>query len=82
VRTAADGLAAVFDAGPARAAGCERLGPAPAPLARLRGRYRYQLLVKGPADPVHDAARELARALATLPEGVQGTVDALPMSML
>ena len=82
VRAAADGLAAVFDASPAPAAVCERLGPAPAPLARLRGRYRYQLLVKGPAVPVHDAARELARSLATLPEGVQGSVDALPMSML
>ncbi len=26
----------------------EVLGPAPAPLARLRGRYRYRLLLKGP----------------------------------
>jgi len=29
------------------AARCEVLGPVPAPLRRLRGRYRYQLLVKG-----------------------------------
>jgi primosomal protein N' (replication factor Y) (superfamily II helicase) len=82
VLRAAAALATRFDASGAREAGCERLGPAPAPLARLRGRHRHQLLIKGPAAPVQRAARELADALSRLPDGVQGSVDALPVSML
>jgi primosomal protein N' (replication factor Y) len=82
VRRGADALAEAFDRVGADAAGCERLGPAPAPLSRLRGRYRYQLLLKGPAEPVLRAARHLTEALAVLPDGVQGSVDALPVSML
>jgi primosomal protein N' (replication factor Y) len=63
--------------------GVEVLGPAPAPLARLRGRHRIQLLLKGPdAKAVHDAAAKLARATAQLPEAVQASVDARPASML
>ncbi|MDH5566225.1 MAG: primosomal protein N' [Myxococcales bacterium] len=75
-------LADAFDRSEARAEGCERLGPAPAPLARLRGRHRHQLLVKGPLEAVRRATRRLADALPTLPEGVQGSVDAFPLSML
>jgi primosomal protein N' (replication factor Y) len=82
VRRGAETLARAFDAADFGARGCERLGPAPAPLARLRGRYRYQLLVKGPAERVRSAAPALAEAVAALPEGVQGCMDALPLSML
>jgi len=82
VHRGADALANAFDRAADDLADCERLGPAPAPLARLRGRYRYQLLIKGPAAAVHRAARLLIEALPTLPEGVQGSVDALPVSML
>jgi primosomal protein N' (replication factor Y) len=61
----------------------EILGPAPAPLARLRGRYRYQLLVKGPAGlQLHGAAEILAKATAGLPSPLQACVDVDPMSML
>jgi primosomal protein N' (replication factor Y) len=65
--------------------GCELevLGPAPAPLARLRGRYRYQLLVKGPAGSrLHGAAETLAKATAGLPAPLQASVDVDPLSML
>jgi primosomal protein N' (replication factor Y) len=61
----------------------EVLGPAPAPLARLRGRYRYQLLVKGPAGPrLHGAAEALAKATAGLASPLQASVDVDPMGML
>jgi primosomal protein N' (replication factor Y) len=61
----------------------EILGPAPAPLARLRGRYRYQLLVKGPAgSQLHSAAETLAKATAGLPSPLQASVDVDPVSML
>jgi primosomal protein N' (replication factor Y) len=61
----------------------EVLGPAPAPLARLRGRYRYQLLVKGPAGPLlRGAAETLVKATAGLASPLQASVDVNPMSML
>ena len=80
VREAAARLAAA-----ARAAGqpVEVLGPAPSPLARLRDRWRYQVLVKGP-DPA--AVRETARAIATvagrLSDPLQALVDLRPQNML
>jgi len=77
---AADRLA---DAVRAEPAGIELLGPAPSPLARLRGRYRYQLLVKSAsAAPLRRAAEALVAAAATLPSGVTATVDSNPMNML
>jgi primosomal protein N' (replication factor Y) len=61
----------------------EVLGPAPAPLARLRGRYRYQLLVKGPPGPrLRGAAETLVKATAGLASPLQANVDVNPMSML
>jgi primosomal protein N' (replication factor Y) len=61
----------------------EVLGPAPAPLARLRGRYRYQLLVKGSPGPLlRGAAETLAKATAELASPLQANVDVNPMSML
>jgi primosomal protein N' (replication factor Y) len=67
----------------ARAApGSVRLGPAPAPLSKLRGRYRYQLLVKGDAPSVRAAGRALVAAAETLEAGVQASVDADPIHML
>jgi len=61
----------------------EVLGPAPAPLARLRGRYRYQLLVKGPPGPLlRGAAETLVKATAGFVSPLQANVDVNPMSML
>ena len=61
----------------------EVLGPAPAPLSRLRGRYRYQLLVKGPQGPLlRGAAETLVKATAGLSSPLQGNVDVNPLSML
>jgi primosomal protein N' (replication factor Y) len=67
----------------APAPGVELLGPAPAPLARLRGRHRVQLLLKSASpDALRAAARRVRDAAAQLPEGVQAHVDLRPVNML
>jgi primosomal protein N' (replication factor Y) (superfamily II helicase) len=61
----------------------ELLGPAPAPVARVRGRYRFRLMLRS-ADRAHlrsvllktDAAR------GQLPRGVRSTVDVDPVQLL
>lgn len=60
----------------------EVLGPSPAPLARLRGRYRWQVLVKEP-DGMR-ARRALAEALRTLAvsRALKIAVDADPVDLL
>jgi primosomal protein N' (replication factor Y) len=52
-------------------------GPAPAPLARLRGRYRWQLLAKGPEpESVHRWVRDAVERLAPSDQrGVEVDVD-------
>jgi len=61
----------------------ELLGPAPCPLARLRGRYRFQLLVKtADVERWRSTARQLVAACESLPSGVSGSVDSNPMNML
>lgn len=58
------------------------LGPAPAPLAQLRGKHRMRLLVKG--ETREDVRRAAARALEPLPgaPGVEVQVDVDPLDML
>jgi primosomal protein N' (replication factor Y) len=64
-------------------AGCELLGPAPAPIARLRGRHRFQLLVKGSnRSAVWRMARRLATASEKLPAAIRVRVDVNPVDML
>jgi primosomal protein N' (replication factor Y) len=57
------------------------LGPAPAPIERIKQRYRWQVLVKSRERP------ELRAALATLSSyrassGVRVSIDVDPVSML
>jgi primosomal protein N' (replication factor Y) len=69
--------------GPGADGGLERLGPAPAPLARLRGLHRVQLLVKGADEaPLRRAAQVLQAAAAGLQGGVQASLDWNPVNML
>ncbi|MFM1902258.1 MAG: hypothetical protein RLZZ440_158, partial [Planctomycetota bacterium] len=67
----------------APAAGIIRvLGPAPAPIPRLRERFRWHLQVHGPDGP---ALRELVRqAIAGLktPDGIAWIIDVDPVEML
>ncbi|MCG8590631.1 MAG: primosomal protein N' [Proteobacteria bacterium] len=80
-RRAADALAA--EARPAAGDAVELLGPAPAPLARLRRRHRVQLLVKGSErDAVHRVARVLAEAARRLSGDVRAAVDVNPQNLL
>jgi len=53
------------------------LGPAPAPLEKVRGRFRYHLLVKAPD---RDRLRRLARRMAALDPGLRATLD--PQAMM
>ncbi|MDF1854011.1 primosomal protein N' [Pseudooceanicola sp.] len=65
-----------------RAIGAQVFGPAPAPIARVRGRHRVRLLVKAPKGaPIQEA---IARWLGplTLPKDVRLSVDIDPQSFL
>jgi primosomal protein N' (replication factor Y) len=58
------------------------LGPAPAPIAKLRGRYRFQLQVQSRhGDRLRAAAAEVAAEIKT-PAEVQWIVDVDPLDML
>jgi primosomal protein N' (replication factor Y) len=59
------------------------LGPAPAPLARLRGRYRFQVLLKSSRHAaLTQAVRHLRQAMPRPPAGVRVSVDIDPVDML
>jgi primosomal protein N' (replication factor Y) len=57
------------------------LGPAPAPLMKLEGRYRYQLLIKhAPEESAAQLVLEALREAPGLPRGIRLDVD--PMHLL
>ncbi|HEX6989463.1 MAG TPA: primosomal protein N', partial [Bacillota bacterium] len=65
------------------APGTEVLGPAPAPIPRLRGRVRWHVLLKGPdAAALQAAVRSRAEAVERAAAGVRVVVDVEPQSML
>jgi primosomal protein N' (replication factor Y) len=69
-------------AAPLAAAGVRLLGPAPAPIARIRGNWRVRLLTIGPrAAPLQGALRDWIAA-APPPSGVRLTVDVDPYTFL
>jgi primosomal protein N' (replication factor Y) (superfamily II helicase) len=66
-----------------QAAGVELLGPAPCPLARLRGRHRRQLLLKAEArPPLRRLLAYLPPLQKALPATVSLAVDVDPVDML
>ncbi len=66
--------------GPIRAAGGTVYGPAPAPIARVRGRHRVRLLVKAPkAAPIQAAVSSWLEGLK-LPNNLRISVDIDPQS--
>jgi primosomal protein N' (replication factor Y) len=57
-------------------------GPAPAPISRLRGEWRYHLLLKGTElDGLRSAVRSLL-AKAVIPDDVKLAIDVEPLSLL
>jgi primosomal protein N' (replication factor Y) len=80
---AGDSLARVARAEIPEGAQLEVLGPAPAPIARLRGRYRFMLLFKGRDEALLRHVTEKTLALARrLPREVHFALDASPVNML
>jgi primosomal protein N' (replication factor Y) len=83
-------VAEVFDFGsllaqrsePLRRIGAEVWGPAPAPIARVRGRHRVRLLVKAEKGAPLQAALAEWLAGVKLPKGVRLAVDIDPQSFL
>jgi primosomal protein N' (replication factor Y) len=60
----------------------EILGPSPAPIARLRDRHRYMLLVKTRDAALHRAAgRALARAIERVAPPLRAALDANPVNL-
>lgn len=69
--------------GAAHGAGVEVLGPAEAPIAKLRNRYRQQILLKHrEAGAVWRVAERVADAAHQLPRGVRATLDVNPVDMM
>lgn len=67
-------------AAPLDAIGAELFGPAPAPIARIRGRHRVRLLVKAAKSaPLQAALRAWAEAVP-VPSAVRVTIDIDPQS--
>ena len=59
----------------------EVLGPAPAPIARLRGKHSFQLLLRARDHrPLHGLCRALGEA--PLPAGVELAVDVDPVALV
>jgi primosomal protein N' (replication factor Y) (superfamily II helicase) len=68
--------------GPLTAVGAQVFGPAPAPIARVRGRHRVRLLVKADkAAPLQPAIAEWL-AQVRLPPSLRLAVDIDPQSFL
>ena len=61
---------------------CRLLGPAPCPIAKLRGRYRYHVLLMGAElDLMRQVTRSVTSGIKT-PDGVQWIVDVDPLDLL
>ena len=68
------------DAAPLRALGADVWGPAPAPIARVRGRHRVRLLVRAPKGVTLQPALRAWIAAVPIPGSVRVTVDVDPQS--
>jgi primosomal protein N' (replication factor Y) len=66
--------------GPLRAVGAQVFGPAPAPIARIRGRHRVRLLVKAPKGAALQGAVAAWVAQVRLPPQARLSVDIDPQS--
>ncbi|MGH7658492.1 MAG: primosomal protein N', partial [Gemmatimonadales bacterium] len=58
------------------------LGPAPCPLARIKNRWRWHVLLKGPAEEIGRIVRYAASRITKGGRGVRVVLDRDPVSML
>ena len=67
-----------------RTAGIEVLGPAPAPMVKLKGKFRWRCLIKGrEVKKLQALTREILKKWDELPkEGVRLEVDVDPQNLL
>ena len=70
----------VRNAGPLRQLGAEVFGPAPAPVARVRGRHRVRLLVKAPKGAAIQPALAAWRNSVKLPNNMRISIDIDPQT--
>jgi primosomal protein N' (replication factor Y) len=83
VESAARAVAQIARSVPlAASGGLELLGPAPAPIARVRDRFRWQLLLLGEHDALLDAGRGLAAQTRGRYRGVDVRLVPAPLQML
>ena len=84
VRGVAGQLAALARSSPdALARRVDVLGPSPAPLARLRGRFRFRVMLRArERGPLRAVIAELAPAIGKLDRRVRALIDVDPVSML
>ncbi len=66
--------------GPLRAVGAQVYGPAPAPIARVRGRHRVRLLVKAPKGVALQPALAKWTGGLKIPNGIRLSIDIDPQS--
>jgi primosomal protein N' (replication factor Y) len=58
-------------------------GPAPAPIARVRNRWRFRLMLRAPdRGPLRTVLAEVDRARQTLTRGVRASIDVDPVQLL
>jgi primosomal protein N' (replication factor Y) len=68
---------------PARSGEVVVQGPAPAPVARVRNRYRFRVMLRAAArPPLRLVLGAIEEARATLPRGVRSSIDVDPVQLL
>ena len=64
-------------------AGCRVLGPAPAPIARIQGKHRLQIIMKSPSSrDLHEALKAIETSGPKRRSKVERSIDVDPQSML
>jgi primosomal protein N' (replication factor Y) len=74
---------AALASGPTREGRVLVQGPAPAPIARVRNRWRYRLMLRSAERPMlRSVLAAVERARETLPHGVRSAIDVDPVQLL
>jgi primosomal protein N' (replication factor Y) len=67
----------------ARYKGLEKLGPAAAPMSKIKNRYRWQIVLKSKEEAdLRDILKELQNSSLSDTNGVNVSIDLNPLNML